>query len=176
MAIDGLRQDIQDAYDRMNNHFGMKREVKNLEAELLPGEQIIEMTGGMSAESKNGVLVLTNQRIMVFFKGVISRGSEEFRLIDATSIAWKGGIMMGSISLMMSANTISYKNVDKKDGQRFVDAARHALQDVHDHSASAQTFPVVSAADELTKLAALHAQGILTDEEFAAKKHQVLGL
>jgi Short C-terminal domain len=30
--------------------------------------------------------------------------------------------------------------------------------------------------DELTKLAQLHQQGILTDEEFAAKKAQILGI
>jgi hypothetical protein len=31
-------------------------------------------------------------------------------------------------------------------------------------------------SDELTKLAQLHTQGILTDEEFAAKKAQILGI
>ncbi|MFL6204317.1 MAG: SHOCT domain-containing protein [Acidimicrobiales bacterium] len=30
--------------------------------------------------------------------------------------------------------------------------------------------------DQLQKLAALHTQGVLTDEEFAAKKAQILGL
>jgi hypothetical protein len=30
--------------------------------------------------------------------------------------------------------------------------------------------------EELTKLAQLHTQGILTDEEFAAKKAQILGI
>ena len=33
-----------------------------------------------------------------------------------------------------------------------------------------------SDLDQLQKLADLHAQGILTDEEFAAKKAQILGL
>jgi hypothetical protein len=36
--------------------------------------------------------------------------------------------------------------------------------------------PVVSAADEIKQLAELHAAGILTDAEFAAKKKQLLGL
>ena len=31
-------------------------------------------------------------------------------------------------------------------------------------------------SDELTKLAQLHTQGILTDEEFSAKKAQILGI
>ena len=36
--------------------------------------------------------------------------------------------------------------------------------------------PVSDETAELQQLAALHSQGILTDEEFAAKKAQVLGI
>ena len=44
----------------------------------------------------------------------------------------------------------------------------------------AQQAPAAPSSDdqlvEIQKLAALHDQGILTDEEFAAKKKQVLGI
>jgi hypothetical protein len=36
--------------------------------------------------------------------------------------------------------------------------------------------PQVDTAEEIRKLAELHEQGILTDEEFAAKKKQILGI
>ena len=45
--------------------------------------------------------------------------------------------------------------------------------------ASAPAAPAASGGDDLDqlqKLADLHAQGILTDEEFEAKKAQILGL
>jgi hypothetical protein len=44
--------------------------------------------------------------------------------------------------------------------------------------ASTATTPAstASALDELEKLGALHGRGIITDEEFAAKKRQLLGL
>src|SRR3982074_1403916 len=42
--------------------------------------------------------------------------------------------------------------------------------------ASAGSASVVSAADEIKKLAELRDAGILTEEEFAAKKTQLLGL
>jgi putative oligomerization/nucleic acid binding protein len=38
------------------------------------------------------------------------------------------------------------------------------------------TGPTSAAIDDLVRLAELHARGILTDEEFAAKKRQVLGI
>jgi hypothetical protein len=42
--------------------------------------------------------------------------------------------------------------------------------------APAPAAPADGGLDELTKLAQLHDQGILTDEEFAAKKAQILGI
>lgn len=36
--------------------------------------------------------------------------------------------------------------------------------------------PVVDVADQIVKLAALKEQGILTEEEFSAKKKQLLGI
>ena len=43
-------------------------------------------------------------------------------------------------------------------------------------SGAARSTPGGSDLDQLKKLAELHAQGILTDEEFAAKKAQILGI
>jgi hypothetical protein len=42
--------------------------------------------------------------------------------------------------------------------------------------APAPAAPVDPSMAQLEQLAALHAQGILTDEEFAAKKAQILGI
>ena len=55
---------------------------------------------------------------------------------------------------------------------------KYAAQDAQ---AQQQAAPAPAPAapdmnDELTQLAQLHSQGILTDEEFAAKKAQILGI
>jgi len=57
-------------------------------------------------------------------------------------------------------------------------AARYAQEDEEQY---AQQAPPPQAAEEdetaqLQKLAALHTQGVLTDEEFAAAKAKILGL
>ena len=59
----------------------------------------------------------------------------------------------------------------EKYDQRRAAAAAAAPQYVE---AASPAEPDVS--DELTKLAQLHTQGILTDEEFSAKKAQILGI
>jgi membrane protease subunit (stomatin/prohibitin family) len=54
-----------------------------------------------------------------------------------------------------------------------------ALQEAQQQAAAAQQQAAAPATDttaELKKLADLHAQGVLTDEEFAASKKKLLGI
>jgi hypothetical protein len=55
-------------------------------------------------------------------------------------------------------------------------AAQEQAQPVEYVQAPAPTAPEQDLNAELTQLAQLHSQGILTDEEFAAKKAQILGI
>jgi len=63
---------------------------------------------------------------------------------------------------------------DDKAG-RALEAAGQAVLDSLGSSAAAPTASQPDPADQLKKLADLHAAGILTDEEFAAKKAELLG-
>ena len=57
-------------------------------------------------------------------------------------------------------------------------AARYDQQDQQQYAAEAQQAPPPEddATAQLQKLAALHTQGVLTDEEFAASKAKILGI
>lgn len=55
-------------------------------------------------------------------------------------------------------------------------AMRQAIVDAIEGSKSQANTPAASDADELTKLATLKEQGVLSQEEFDAKKKQILGL
>jgi Short C-terminal domain len=67
--------------------------------------------------------------------------------------------------------------------QRYAEKDAEQYQQEQQQYAQAAPAPAPVAAapagpdyDELTKLAQLHEQGILTDDEFAAKKAQILGI
>jgi predicted flap endonuclease-1-like 5' DNA nuclease len=65
--------------------------------------------------------------------------------------------------------------------QRYAEKDAEQYQQEQQQYAQAAPAPVAAAPagpdyDELTKLAQLHEQGILTDDEFAAKKAQILGI
>jgi hypothetical protein len=61
----------------------------------------------------------------------------------------------------------------EQDQQRYEEQQQQYAQQA---PAPAPAAPADGGLDELTKLAQLHDQGILTDEEFAAKKAQILGI
>lgn len=68
--------------------------------------------------------------------------------------------------------------VRHRQGQKYAAEDQAAAQQ---QAAPAQAAPPAAAgsddmAAELQQLADLHTQGILTDEEFAAKKQQILGI
>ena len=59
--------------------------------------------------------------------------------------------------------------------RRFAEAAQmRQVQEDYIRSVSASAGSATSAADEIAKLADLHQQGVLTDEEFAAQKAKIL--
>ena len=57
-------------------------------------------------------------------------------------------------------------------------AARYEQEDAQQYAAAQQQAPPPEedATAQLQKLAALHTQGVLTDEEFAASKAKILGI
>jgi hypothetical protein len=57
-------------------------------------------------------------------------------------------------------------------------AARYDAQDAQQYEQEAQQAPPAEedASAQLQKLATLHSQGVLTDEEFAAAKAKILGI
>jgi len=166
-----LRPDIAAAYSRVKNKFGMKNEMKHLAEYLQQGEVVEELTGGLLKGRGNGLLALTDRRVVFLFHGVINKGLEEFRLQQLTSVGMTGGLMWAAINLTVAGATQSIENVDKTDAKRVVPAIRDAIS-------RAQASPVASEGPDviaqIAKLKELHDAGILTDEEFGAKKAELL--
>ena len=85
--------------------------------------------------------------------------------------------MLGNFTLMAAGDRTHISQVPKDDVERVAKAIRDRMAGAHQQGRSAEQAPAqVSAADEIRKLADLHSAGILTDEEFSAKKAQLLGL
>ncbi len=154
----------------------------------------------MIAKGNNGQLAVYANRIVLMRKGVsafmsqgIGKGDKEIALSGITAIQWRnaGVLTLGYIQFTFSGaldlrggildaqkdeNAVTFNRKQQSDFER-----ARALIDQH-RAASAQTqaaaapAAALSAADELAKWAALRDQGVITPEDFEAKKRQLLGL
>ncbi|MBK4145376.1 hypothetical protein GWP26_02195 [Corynebacterium macginleyi] len=86
----------------------------------------------------------------------------------------KTGFALGSIRISTSNDEIELEKVATNEAKAVVSAARRAIKQLSEPSTT-ETANGVGVGD-LTKLAELHAAGVLTDEEFASAKAKALGL
>jgi hypothetical protein len=175
---DDMRPDIAAAKSRMNMTIGSKREMKRLPEHLWEGETVAQMTGG-SYGNGTGLIVLTDRRLFFFQDGVMSKKSEDFPFTKISSVQWSSGLMFGSIVIFASGNKAEISNVDKKDGKAMVDTVRGMLSAVEQSAptpatASPASAPAVSLIDQIRQLGELWDAGIVTPEEFEAKKAELL--
>ena len=93
----------------------------------------------------------------------------------------RGGIARGVARTAVVAGTATAVSgrVHRRQEAKFAqqDQQEYAQQEqAYAQQQAQQAPPADPSVSELQQLADLHAQGILTDEEFAAKKKQILGI
>lgn len=175
MAKEPLRQDIEAARGRMRAKIGAGREMRKLPEHLWEGETVEYMTGGAYGAG-TGLLVLTDRRLLFLQDGIMSKTSEDFPLDKVSSVQWSSGLLLGTVTIFASGNKAEVKNVNKDDGKAITDQVRNRL------SAPKGPPPAAPAAaptnpdpfEQLRKLGELRDAGIVTPEEFEAKKSEIL--
>jgi hypothetical protein len=176
---------MREAESRMNWTAGSRREIKKLGEHLWPGERVEEMTSGYYGGG-TGLVVLTDRRLLFLKDGWIGKTSEDFPRDKVSSVQYSSGLLLGKITVFASGNKAEIENVNKADGKRIVDnmRARHAPEpstvravasvpeSPTDKTAawSSEQDPIAS----LKRLGELRAAGVITEEEFQAKKADLL--
>jgi Bacterial PH domain/Short C-terminal domain len=172
-----LRADIAAAKEKMRARVGAGREIKRLTRHLWEGETVDRLTMGAYGRG-TGLVVLTDRRLLFVHEGVMSQSSEDFPMDKVSSVQWRSGMLLGEIVIFASGNKTEIKNVNKDDGKEIVDTIRHrisARSDTSPSSANSTTVPA-DPIEQLKKLGELRDAGILTPEEFDAKKADLLKL
>jgi hypothetical protein len=113
----------------------------------------------------DGVLIVTNSRVAFYRKGITGEIFESIPIKNITSIERKAPMLgLRSITLHTSHDSLEFRAGDK--------SAEAEVAEAIERVRSAGDKP--SGLDSLSKLAELKAAGILTEEEFNAKKKQIL--
>ncbi len=148
----------------------------------------------MSAKGVNGTLYLLPGRIRIGRRGVLAfathglAGDKEIAIRQISSVQWKKpGLTNGYIQFAFIGGTEGKKAVFQatqdentimfNSGQaKAFEAIKKAVEAEIYAPTDPQPVPASSDLDDLEKLADLRDKGIITDEEFAAKKKQLLGI
>lgn len=156
--------------------FGTRKEVKALPDIIGDEETIIYATSGLVAG--NTILaILTDSRVLFIDKGMVyGMKSSEIPLSMINGVSYSKGLLLGSISIINGATTTKIDNVSKETASLFVDKIKEASANLKETSQQTVITNNVSSADEILKFKKLLDEEIITQEEFNAKKKELLGL
>lgn len=194
MTEEQLRPDIKQASDRMQSQIGAKREIRKLVEHLWEGEQVQHMVSGTYGPG-NGLLVLTDRRLLFIVDGITRKASESFPLANVSSVQWKSAMITGTLTVFAMGNKAEIKNVGKAGGKLIAETIQNR-QAWAPHPRQAASSPAPAPAESATappgrpgmspaasqedvfealaKLGKLRDAGIVTPEEFEAKKKELL--
>jgi hypothetical protein len=168
------------------NLFLTKKEIKELPNILWDDEEVVDLVPGFYSGG-NGILVATHKRLIFVDKGMVyGLKVEDFPLDKVTSIQYQTGLLLASITIFASGNKAVIDNVDKTLARTFAEGVRARIatpaKPVTTTTAQPTAAPTAAPAKwedlvaEIERYAELKERGLLTDEEFSAKKKQLLGI
>ncbi len=186
-TIEEIKNQLENL-DGVSKFFGQK-EIKELPNILWEDEKLEKLVQGFYSKG-NGILVATNKRLIFIDKGLLyGLRVEDFPYDKISSIQYSTGLALGKITIFTSGNKAVIEQIDKGQTKVFAEYVRARISGTTDHAIfqsdkkpESQTTVDASPNNEedivelLERLGKLKDQGILTEEEFTAKKKQVLAI
>ncbi len=170
-----LRPDIAEAFGRVPFKMGLKRAVRNLEGRLHEGEVVRRLAMGGYAGG-TGLVALTSHRVLFVRDDMSKQKVADFRLSPSLLVAYSSS-MLGGLSVTQAGNTVTARSMDNREGEVMAEAIRGAIAEAAVGESVAETEQPASDVEPtgdplalLGMLRTLHGAGVLTEEEYAAKK------
>lgn len=153
-------------------HFGL------IERELRPHEEVLSVFMGIynyvsaTKHGNNAAYAITSERILIAQKNLIGEGISTIDIKRISDVKLSTGIIGGTVtfdSLTEKFNVFCNKEI----AQRIYNHALECIRYVKEQQKQVTQIPN-SDLDNLKKLKELLDEGIITQEEFNAKKKQIL--
>lgn len=155
--------------------------LKRAQEHLDPNEQVLAAVDGTYETKRlgndtvrSGVMMATPKRVIFYAKKLGGYDLESFEYSKISSFEQSKGMMGGKVSFFASGNEVSMKWISDKDAmQSFVAAVKENLHGAPSSAASTSSADS-DVMEQIRKLGELHKSGILSDDEFEAKKAELL--
>lgn len=133
-----------------------------------------EMMGKGDKTQHNGTFILTDQRACFYRKGLLGEVFETIPIARITSVETKSVLGYRVLRLHTSHDDLKFKTYEDKGLFDSVHARLEALRDHREAPASAAALVAINPMEQLKTLGELRDAGVVTDEEFASKKAELL--
>ena len=164
--------------------FGTKKEIKELPNELQDNETIFYATSGM-VDGNTYLIVCTNLRVIFLDKGMLYGLKKiSIPLQHVKSVSFEKGLLLGKIKVHHGSAYMEVSQIDKNTVSKMaqtIQTQSDILKNLSyansplDSSTSVQdTYD--NLTEELKKVKNLFDNGLITEEEFKAKKAKLLDL
>lgn len=151
----------------------MQKQIEFFESSLLEGEKLLGV--GASFPKPTEQIYVTDKRIIVHkIEGIFKNEKVEIPLSSISSINTTVKGLGASIEIVASNNKASVEKLYIPIAQELKTLIDSLLHSTPTKTTSTET--PVDVADQIKKLADLRDAGILTEDEFNAKKKQLLGI
>jgi Bacterial PH domain/Short C-terminal domain len=182
-----LSSDIASGYGRMDKH--IEKLMRDARPHLGAGETPIAVVFGLyrtrtlgASGMREGLFIATEKRIVFFAKKLFGYVLESFPYANVSSLELSKGLTGHTLSFFASGNRMKMEWINRGDLDRFL---AHVRNNIGNRTAQAPASlpaaapapvatPTVDFADQIRKLGALRDAGLLTEEEFTAKKREIL--
>ena len=165
--LDVIKQQLKDA--NVENLFGTKTLPDIIDID--GGEKILYAANAF-IETHSILAVCTNKRVIFLDHGLIyGSKSTNIPLDMINGVSYSKGLMLGSISVTNGAITTQIENMQPYPAKKMAETIKQAAADFKQTSAQSN-----SSNDllQLRELKQLLDDGVITEEEFIAKKKQIL--
>ena len=182
-----MRNDIMQAIQEFQiKTIGFKKNIEKAEGLLnetekvlfiAPTNLIVTATNTRKKDKTPGVVILTDQRVVFNYQILFSSTIEIVTLDEIRSInSFTTGLRGGPVHLPTMTKSydilVSYKReIVQKIVQVFEDAKKNFIVSASGDTMNSQSNSVL---EQIEKLSDLNKKGIITDEEFKAKKEELL--
>ncbi len=130
-----------------------------------------EMMGKGDKKQHNGMFILTDKRACFYRKGIFGEVLETIPLPKITSVETLSMMGYRVLRLHTSHDELAFKTFEEK---ALFDRVYARLEELRHSDEPKAVQPQSTALDQLRKLGELRDAGILTEDEFATKKSELL--
>lgn len=161
--------------------FASYKEIPIIAQSMLPNEPVSDVGFGLY-EDHNGLVVVTNRRVIFGGRKVGSllkhTKTEIFDFSRITSVQVNGSSLLSTLIIVTAGARGEIKSMRTEDCRRIATTIQQTMARLSAPPVAQLVAPppvAPSMSDEIQRLGALHAQGLLSDAEFIAAKGKILG-